>query len=908
MRNKYQEIESIKKFIPTRRLVADRYLIKMLIREDVITLEYIAFDREKERNVALRILPGKYFNNRYAVKTIKKEAELALLLEHDHIAQLYSFEKWKYFYFTTAEYIPGATLSQYLLEKGGRLPFEEVVKLLRPVAKAIDFAHGRSPEVIHGDIRPETIIFQDNKIIKLMDFGVSRVESEIAIHRSSKKIRDAVLAYKAPEQIEKEGLTASGTDVYALAAVAYELISGNTCFRTREVNKKVKGEEDIPRIVGVPDSTNNALSYGLAKNIDNRPDNALEFVSILADDPYLYSLKEKIIEPEEEQKEPVEEEKIKKTPFFFYTVLCSILIFALAFGWFYVRKMNYQGILPAETKEKDVPHKIPGEVRNTESKPSESTIEIKKRKNIKPPLGDLHIESKPSGALVYLDGMEQGNTPLRLFSLEKGMYNLTITKKGYRNFTKSVNISPLEINDLSVTLKKSFGSISIISKPEGALVFINGKRSGSTPLDMKKMKEGRYDVVIKKTDYADWKKEVVVKPEELVTLSAEMDITYGSLHITSKPPGAHVYIEGEKRADTPVTLENVKEGSINVRVEKECYNSMAKNVRIRAKKISETEFILTSICGSLSVKSRPTAAQWYLNGVYVGTTPATIEDIEAGRHHIKVTSPDRIDWLQTIDVRGGKREIVEAELEPTPPQPGEEMIDPTTRMEFVRIGEGCFKMGAEEDELGRGADESPYHEVCLERGFWIGKYEVMQGQWNRVMEDNPSFFSKDDDYPVESVSWNDVRLFIEKINLMNKDNKIVYRLPTEAEWEYACKGGKKQTIISDEVIGTGAVAWFARNSKRTPYPTGWKAPNNFQLYDMLGNVYEWVEDVYDEDAYQKHSKMNPVVRGDSELRVTRGGSWYHSENDCRCANRHYYKADSGNYYTGFRLVKDRSGQ
>jgi len=174
------------------------------------------------------------------------------------------------------------------------------------------------------------------------------------------------------------------------------------------------------------------------------------------------------------------------------------------------------------------------------------------------------------------------------------------------------------------------------------------------------------------------------------------------------------------------------------------------------------------------------------------------------------------------------------------------------------------------------------------------------------MGNNPSFFSKGDDYPVENVSWNDVNQFIEKINQTNKDEKIVYRLPTEAEWEYASKGGDNQEMLSGDIIGTGFVAWFVRNSKRTTHPSGWKAPNRFQLHDMLGNVYEWVADIYDEDAYLKHQKINPIIRGDSELRVIRGGSWYHSESESRCANRHYYKADTGNYFTGFRLVKEPS--
>jgi len=911
MRKKYSEIDSIKKFIPTQRLVADRYLVKMPLREDLISLEYAAFDRHNERNVALKILPDKYFKKRFAVRAIKNELESTLLLEHDHIVRFHGLERWKYFWFTTSEYVAGVTLSQYLVDKGGRLPLEDVVKLLRPAATAIDFAHEKTPPVIHGDIRPPTILVRDDGHVKVADFGVSHIVSRIAIHHASGKIKHSVLPYKAPEQVEEDAVISNKADIYSLAAVAYELISG----------KPVPGGEHIPKIVGIPDSTNNALSRALAKNSDDRPDKATEFISILADEPQVYSMNETINEGTGQEVELVEpgEDKIKdrpddtekaasKTPL--YLFLCGLILLLVAFGWYFTTPKKTKEAKPVRqpvrTRVKAVPHKIPDD-KKVKDESSADTAEVKKREAVKPPLGDVTIESRPSGAEVYLDGKKQGSTPLTLFSLREGVKKLMLAKEGYQSAEKDVVVKAEQMTTVSTALTEDFGSLHIVSKPEGAVVLINGKQSGVTPLDVEQVKKGRYRVRIKKTDYVEWKTEVSVNPGEHLTVSAEMDPEYGGIFIASRPDGALVYIDGEERGITPLTLEHVRTGDITVQLEKTCYESVTATIGIQGETISEKEFTLTPVCGGLDVKSRPSAAQWYLDGDYIGLTPGKVDRVETGRHQIKILHPDYVEWEKTIDVRSGEIEIIETELEPVPPQPGEEMVDPVTRMEFVWIKEGCFMMGAEEDELGRSADEGPLHDVCLEEGFWIGKYEVMQGEWKRVMEGNPSFFSKGDDYPVERVSWNDVRLFMEKVNLMNDDKEYVYRLPTEAEWEYACKGIKRQTVMSESVIGTASVAWFDRNSKRTPYPTGWKMPNSYKLYDMLGNVYEWVMDAYDENAYQTHAKTDPVVREGGGLRVIRGGSWYHSETSCRCAHRHYYKSDSGNYYTGFRLVKARSG-
>src|SRR5215469_17459981 len=176
---------------------------------------------------------------------------------------------------------------------------------------------------------------------------------------------------------------------------------------------------------------------------------------------------------------------------------------------------------------------------------------------------------------------------------------------------------------------------------------------------------------------------------------------------------------------------------------------------------------------------------------------------------------------------------------------------PAVSMEFVNIAPGEFMMGCSVGDIDCNDDERPIHRVQITKPFEIGKYEVTQAQWQAVMGSNPSTI-KGDDHPVETVSKNDAHDFLAKLNAKNDGYK--YRLPTEAEWEYAARAGSTgpRTASLDEI------AWYADNSGDETHPVGTKKPNAWGLYDMLGNVREWVEDVYTRDYYGNSPAADPT--------------------------------------------------
>ncbi|QWR78696.1 formylglycine-generating enzyme family protein [Candidatus Magnetomonas plexicatena] len=228
-------------------------------------------------------------------------------------------------------------------------------------------------------------------------------------------------------------------------------------------------------------------------------------------------------------------------------------------------------------------------------------------------------------------------------------------------------------------------------------------------------------------------------------------------------------------------------------------------------------------------------------------------------------------------------------------QDGELYTDTITGMEFVFVKGGCFQMG---DTFGDGfSDELPVHEVCVD-DFYIGKYPVTQEQWKSITGGNPSRFQDVENLPVEQVSWEDVQDFIKELCAKSGAN---YRLPTEAEWEFACRGGGLKERYSVGNFPDNA-AWYDATSGRKTQPVGTKNPNSLGIYDMSGNVWEWVLDVYAKDAYRKHGRNNPVHHGPVRSRVMRGGSWYDSVKSVRCTNRYYANPGFRFIDIGFRLV------
>ncbi len=227
-----------------------------------------------------------------------------------------------------------------------------------------------------------------------------------------------------------------------------------------------------------------------------------------------------------------------------------------------------------------------------------------------------------------------------------------------------------------------------------------------------------------------------------------------------------------------------------------------------------------------------------------------------------------------------------------------------TGIEMLRVPAGRFQMGSPDDDEEADADEKPRHWVRLTKAFWLGKYPVTQEQYEAVMGENPSEFKKAGPRaPVERVSWDDARAFCRKLNGLSEAEGgprkgCYFALPTEAQWEYACRAGTEAPRYGE----LDAIGWYDGNSGRTTHPVGEKEANGWGFHDMIGNVLEWCEDWFDGSYYNASPEEDPVCREESRFRVLRGGGWVNNGGRCRSACRLSRDPDFRNGDDGFRLV------
>ena len=234
-----------------------------------------------------------------------------------------------------------------------------------------------------------------------------------------------------------------------------------------------------------------------------------------------------------------------------------------------------------------------------------------------------------------------------------------------------------------------------------------------------------------------------------------------------------------------------------------------------------------------------------------------------------------------------------------------EKITNTLGMELVLIQPGQFMMGSPEDEPGRNSGEKP-HQVNLTKPFYLQTTEVTQAQWKALMGKNPASNKRcGESCPVEEVSWEDAQEFVRKLN--QKEGTDKYRLPTEAEWEYACRAGSTTAFPNggitklqcDRDDNLDSIGWYCGNSNNMIQPVAGKKPNAWGLYDMLGNVQEWCQDWF--GAYPDDEVVNPKGPKKGSYRVMRGGVWYSPARDARCASRFGSPPHYRFQHIGFRL-------
>jgi formylglycine-generating enzyme required for sulfatase activity len=462
--------------------------------------------------------------------------------------------------------------------------------------------------------------------------------------------------------------------------------------------------------------------------------------------------------------------------------------------------------------------------------------------------------------------------------------------------------------------------------PAVVSVWIDGREVGSSSNQVTGIAPGRREVTLRATGFQDHVQTVTFEagvPAEI--RGVRLRSTTATLQVAmSEPAEAEVLIDGRPAGRTGSVLSGVAPGRKQVTLRAEGYRDRVEEVSFEADRAASLSGVrLEAFPARLSVTVNIMGAEVVVDGRVVGRSSGATDEFEVPptARSLEVRRDGYRSFSQALSLRPGRGSEVRATLERVAaavaaPPAGVARGGTVARAGaggcpegFVRIEPGRFTMGSPRSEEGRLHSEAQ-HAVTLTRGFCLMATEVTQGQWQAVMGRNPSrFTSCGASCPVETVSWDDAVAYAnrksqaEGLQPCYEGSTFVgvgctgYRLPTEAEWEYAARAGTTGARHGS----LDAVAWHVGNSGRTTHPVGQKQANAWGLYDMLGNVWEWTSDWY--GSYPGGAVTDPVGASRGSTRVLRGGSWLDRANYARAANRYNCGPDCRNDFFGFRLAR-----
>jgi formylglycine-generating enzyme required for sulfatase activity len=506
---------------------------------------------------------------------------------------------------------------------------------------------------------------------------------------------------------------------------------------------------------------------------------------------------------------------------------------------------------------------------------------------MKPNFGRINITTAPeNGASVSLNDIAIGKvTPCTIEMVKSGDHILSLSRDEYETTTQRFTLTAGETKQVAVNMNPTFAEVTVKSEPV-ADIYINSQYKAKATWQGR-LTPGIYTFEAKLEKYSTaTEKKTVIVGQPLAIILNPVPKT-GNLKIVTTPYNATIKINGKNLGQTPFTLKNQLIGDYAVEISLPGYATVLEKATITEGQTSE---INTSLQSGMQVEiiSNPSGANLFIDNKFSGKTPYSCT-LSFGSHTFRVESNDKKNEKAVLINQGGPSTFA-LNITPNYTETASDL-----NIEMIFVEGGTFRMGSNDGK----SDEKPVHTVTLS-DFYVGKTEVTQKQWRNIMGNNPSYFNCDN-CPVELVSWNDIQGFIQTLNKKTNRN---YRLPTEAEWEYAARGGNKSKGYKySGSHSLGEVAWYSDNSNSKTHPVAQLQPNELGVYDMTGSVWEWCNDHY--GSYSEYAQPNPKGPSSGEYRVVRGGSWDVIPHRCRTTGRDIHDSSRRDYYLGFRLVSNK---
>ncbi|MBB3047497.1 formylglycine-generating enzyme required for sulfatase activity [Litorivivens lipolytica] len=562
--------------------------------------------------------------------------------------------------------------------------------------------------------------------------------------------------------------------------------------------------------------------------------------------------------------------------------------------------------------------------------------------------GLLTVSSTPEGARFELEGESKGYTPVADIKLEPGSYTYTLSAPRYQPSTGVVDIEGMAREQgLHLALEPGWAEISLRSKPEGALLTVDGVEQGVTGPDgmVVELMPGKHTLKLSLAGYQDWEYSLITEANIAQQLPpVVLQPSYASVELSSRPSGARVQVNGEYQGQTPLTIELRPQSRTELTLNKPGYQTLTKTLSLASGSREQLELTLKPVVGEIEVSATPKDALLYIDGILRGRANQTVQ-LTATAHKLEIRREGYATHRQTVTPRSGFKQRVnvrllterEAFLAQFPKR-----IRAATGDELVLIEPGGpFAMGSPRREQGRQSNEVQ-RDVKLTRLFYLATKEVTNEAFRQFRAQHSSGIVQrttldNDNYPVARVSWQDAIAFCNWLSRRDglpeayRNGQLVtpantgYRLPTEAEWVWAARytGGKgeRRYAWGNDMPPTGKAGNYADISAQgvvdktlstyqdnyiAAAPVGKFDPNPLGLFDLGGNVSEWMNDVYSVEI-STAVETDPLGAGAGKLHTIRGSSWRHGRiTELRLVYRD--SGEEGRDDVGFRLARYAQAQ
>ena len=935
--------------------VFGRYVLEVLAGRGGMGLVWRARDTELDEPVALKFLPEVVARDDGAVTELKEETRRARRLTHPNIVRIHEFEREGAMAAVAMEFVNGATLAHLRLQQPGKVfAVETLAPLVAQLCAALDYAHGQI-KIIHRNLKLANILVTGDGVVKVTDFGIARSLNDLHTRLTGRaENTGSTLLSMSPQQLRGDDPAASD-DIYALGAILYELLTGRPPFYTGDVAWQIR--EMAPKSVNsrlaalgmkaVPAGWDETILACLAKEPESRPQSAGAIAARL--NLTIGGAREKLPAAAPQSRSPDARSRE-------FTIAVDP---ADAGARVWLGPASNLEVKDGRVVVENLPDGEQELIVQAEGYQLFSTrvtvtdgcgsaearlIAIK---------GAIAIAARPGTVVTALDArgrhIELGTVPAGGVLTSENL----LMVGGYRLKLTHADCVPMEAPDIELVLGRTIrvapvqtplpGELRVFSVPAGAEVRVNGTVAGSTPATIRNQPCGQsLRVEVFQHGYRCVEQAVTLKPKEVRNVNFGMlaaesggielrlqnaDSGWASAAVTvdGKPIAPRREAAGASRPAVPsaqFVIEGLEVGSRAVEVTHPDCEPWRQTVDVHDHENTKVDVTLAPMPGAVACETLPAGARVVINGgdqhdttfidsqTGVESLTPLRGALPPGTYTLRFELKDYKPATRTVTLAANRTVDVSVALEKfSVAEEGHAWAVPDLDLEMAFIQPGVFTMGS---KSGAG-DEMPPTQVTLAKGYWLGKTEVTQGQWETLVgatvtqqrdKANREWALRGEgsEYPIYYVNWDEAMEFCRKLTERERaagrlPEGYAYTLPTEAQWEYACRAGTTE----DYAGSLDAMAWYGGDKGGQTHPVGQKKANAWGLYDTHGNVREWCRDWY-RDHLPGGSVVNPAGPASGSTRVVRGGSWISPARDCRSAARFGSAPGVRQGSLGFRLA------